>query len=128
MARTASATDSAPGASECTRTAALCASLPKPIEKRSTLTQPLQDLVDRLGLQLVGDRVGDQPRRRDRDLLADREAVLAQRRPRRGEVDDRLDEPGQRGELDRALDLDDLGLAPRALEEAGRDPRVLRRN
>src|SRR3954462_6830248 len=117
MARTASATDSAPGASECTRTAALCASLPKPIEKRSTLTQPLQHLVDRLGLELVRDRVGDEPRCRDRDLLAHHEPVLAQRRPGRGQVDDGLDEPGQRRQLDRALDLDDLRLAPGALEE-----------
>src|SRR3954447_20636879 len=128
IARTSSATDSAPGASEWTRTAALSASLPKPIEKRSTLTQPPQHLVDRLGPQLVRDRVRDEPGRRDRDLLPDGEAVLAQRRPGRGQVDDRLDEPGQRRELDRALDLDDLRLAPRALEEVGRDPRVLRRD
>ncbi len=48
-----------------------------------------------------------------RDLLAHHEPVLAQRRPGRGEVDDRLDQPGQRRQLDRALDLDDLGLAAR---------------
>ena len=54
----------------------------------------------------------------DRDLLAHDEAVLAQRRAGRGEVDDRLDQAGQRRELDRALDLDDLGLAAGALEVA----------
>src|SRR3954447_11294430 len=126
IARTSSATDSAPGASECTRTAALCASLPNPIVKRSTLTQPLQHLVDRWRLELVGDRVGDEPRGRDRDLLAHDEPVLLQRRARRRQVDDRLDEPGQRRELHRALHLDDLRLAPGALEEVGGDPRILR--
>ena len=43
-------------------------------------TQLLQDRVDLRRLHAVGDRVGDQARRRDRDLLADHEAVLAQRR------------------------------------------------
>ena len=62
------------------------------------------------------------------DLLADDEVVLAQRRAGRGEVDDRLDDPGQRRELDRALDLDDLGLAPGLLEVAGGDLRVLGRD
>ena len=56
----------------------------------------------------------------DDDLLADDEAVLAQRRAGRGEVDDRLDQAGQRRELDRALDLDDLGLAAGLLEVAAR--------
>src|SRR4051812_47439338 len=117
ISRTSSVTDSAPGASEWTRAAAASGSPPS--EKRSTGTQPLQDLVDRLGLELVSDGVGDQPGRRDGDLLAHREAVLAQGRPGRGEVDDRLHEPRQRRELDRPLDLDDLRLAPGALEEVG---------
>src|SRR3954470_20189905 len=126
ISATSSATDSAPGASECTRAAAASGSPPS--EKRSTGTQALHDVVDRLGLELVRDRVGDQPRRRDGDLLTDREPVLAQRRARRREVDDRLDEPGQRRQLDRPLDLDDLGLPPGALEEVGGGSRVLGRD
>ena len=69
-------------------------------------------------LELVRDRVGDQARGRGHDLLAHDEPVLAQRRAGRGEVDDPLDQPGQRRELDRALDLDDLRLAAGALEVA----------
>src|SRR4051812_20666684 len=88
-------------------------------------TDALQQRVDRAGLELVGDRVGDQPGGRGRDLLADDQAVLAQRGAGGGEVDDPLDEAGQRRQLDRALDLDDLGLAARALEVAGGDLRVL---
>ena len=91
-------------------------------------TDPRHDVVDRRRLELVRDRVGDQPRGRGRDLLADHEPVLAQRRAGRGEVDDPVHEPGQRRELDRALDLDDLRLAAGALEVGGRDPRVLRRH
>ena len=68
-------------------------------------------------LELVRDRVGDQPGGADDDLLADHEVVLAQRRARRRQVDDRLDHAGQRRELDRALDLDDL--APGALSARG---------
>ncbi len=79
-------------------------------------------------LQLVGDRVGDQPRRAARDLLADHEPVLAQRRPGRGQVDDPLRQAGQRRQLDRALDLDDLRLAAGVEEVARRDPRVLGRD
>ena len=56
------------------------------------------------------------------------EPVLAQRRAGRGQVDDALGQPGQRRQLDRALDLDDLGLAAGALEVARGDPRVLRRD
>ena len=58
-------------------------------------------------------------------VLADHEVVLAQRRAGRGEVDDRLDQAGQRRELDRALDLDDLDLAPGALEVRCGDARIL---
>src|SRR5579863_10058058 len=83
--------------------------------RRSSRTGALQQLVDCGRLQLVGDGVGDQARRALGDRLADHEVVLAQRRARGGEVDDRLDEAGQRRELDRALDLDDLGLATRRL-------------
>ena len=48
-------------------------------------------------------RVGDQPRRGDRDLLADRQPVLAQRRAGRREVDNRLDEPDPAAEALRRL-------------------------
>ena len=79
-------------------------------------------------LQLVRDRVGDQPGGAVRDLLPDDEPVLPQRGPGRGEVDDPLDEPGQRRQLDRALDLDDLRLTAGVEEVARRDPRVLGRD
>ena len=96
--------------------------------RRSDRIDALQQTVDRRRPQPVGDRVGDQARRAEGDLLADDEAVLAQRRAGRGQVDDRLGEPGQRRELDRSLDLDDLGLAP-GLEKVPRgDARVLGRD
>src|SRR5262249_34886320 len=122
---TASLTDSAPGASARTWAAT---SYGSPSARRSTATPasarrvgddaapPLHHLVDRARLELVRDRVGDEARGRLGDLLAHHEAVLLQRRACRGEVDDRLDEAGQRRELDRALDLDDLGLAAGVLQ------------
>src|SRR4051795_4523816 len=67
-------------------------------------TDALQQRVDRARLELVGDRVGDQPGGRGRDLLADDQAVLPQRRAGGREVDDPFHQPGQRRELDRALD------------------------
>src|SRR5919201_2030626 len=79
-------------------------------------TDALQQRVDRRCLDLVGDGVGDQPRGRGGDLLAHDEAVLLQRRPGGGQVDDPLDEAGQRRQLVRALDLDDLGLTTGPLE------------
>src|SRR5690348_12236579 len=78
--------------------------------RRSHCIEALQQMVDRLGLELVRDRVGDQPRGAPSDLLAYHQAVLAQRRARRGEVDDALDQSCQRRQLDRALDLDDFRL------------------
>ena len=92
------------------------------------LPQARDDVVDLGGAQLVRDRVGDQARGRGEDLLAHDEAVLAQRRAGRGEVDDPLGQAGERRELDGALDLDDLDLAAGALEVARRDPRVLGRD
>src|SRR5205807_96224 len=70
-----------------------------------------EQLVDLRGLELVRDGVRDQARGAHDDLLAHDEVVLAQRRPGRGEVDDRLDHSRERRELDRALDLDDLSLS-----------------
>ena len=61
----------------------------------------------------------------DDDLLAHDQVVLAQRGAGGGQIDDRLDHAGQRRELDRALDLDDLGLPAGLLEVAGGDARVL---
>src|SRR4051794_1608992 len=125
ISRTSAATDSAAGTSA--RTSAATAAASSTLQLRR-IADPREQLVDLGGLELVGDRVRDQPRGRGPDLLADDEPVLLQRRPRRGQVDDALDQPGQRRELDRALDLDDLGLAARALEVGGGDPRVLRRH
>src|ERR1019366_7186198 len=110
ISATLSATDSGAGTSarsSCANTVGSIAS-----NTRSDCIQALQQAVDRAGLQLVGDRVGDQPRRAHCDPLADPEPVLPQWRPRRREVDDALDQAGQRRQLDRALDLDDLRLTP----------------
>src|SRR5689334_7171559 len=85
---------------------------------RSTGTEAPQDVVDGLGLELVRHGVGDEPRGAGGDLLALDQAVLPQRGAGRREVDDALSQPGQRRQLDRALDLDDLRLAARALEVA----------
>ena len=88
----------------------------------------LQQSIDGGGAELVGDRVGDQPGRAHRNLLADDEAILPQSGARRGQVDDPLHQPGQRRQLDRALDLDDLGLPPGLQEIPCRDSRVLGRD
>src|SRR3954454_24795803 len=117
-------TDSPAGTSARTRaaTAAAVATV------HSARTEALQHAVDLLRLHAIGDRVGDQPRRRRRDLLADHQAVLAQGRPRRGQVDDPVHEAGEGRELDGALHLHDLRLAAGALEVARGDARVLRRD
>ena len=69
---------------------------PASTARRSTIAQRLpharHEVVDRGGLELVRDRVGDQPRGRGEDLLAHDEPVLAQRRAGRREVDDPLDQ------------------------------------
>ena len=89
---------------------------------------PPAQLVDLRRLQLVAHRVRDQPCAALEDLLAHDQVVLAQRGPRRRQIDDRLDDAGQGRQLDRALHLDDLGLPARLLEVAGGDPRVLGRD
>src|SRR5918998_3397931 len=68
--------------------------------------------------QAVGAAVGDQTRRRGRDLIENHEVVLAQGRARGGEVDDALCEADQRRELYGTVQLYDLGLAAHALEVA----------
>src|SRR5689334_8849668 len=108
ISATAPLTDGAPATSE--RTSATSAPVSSSV-RRSMRTRALQELVDGVGLELVRDRVRDQARRADRELLADHEVVLAQRGARRREIDDRLDEPRQGRQLDRPLDLDDLRLA-----------------
>src|SRR3954454_11269421 len=131
MPATASATDAAPGAIARTA-AATCAGSPS--ARRSTATQalhaaqPLDHLVDGRRLELVGDGVGDQPGGRGEDHLAHDEAVLAQRRARGREDGESLGEAGEPRELEGALNLDDLGLAPGVLEPARRQARVLRRD
>src|SRR6185436_13116332 len=85
ISRTASATDSPAGASA--RTSAATAAAFATVQLRR-IADPREQLVDLRGLELVGDRVGDQPRGRDGDLLADDEPVLLQRRAGRGQVDD----------------------------------------
>src|ERR1700730_9630377 len=83
---------------------------------RSDRIQSLQHQVHGARLELVRHRVCDQARRALGDLLAYYEAVLPQRAPGCRQVDDALDQPRQRRELDRALDLDDLGPATRVEE------------
>ena len=72
---------------------------------------PLHDRVDLGRLQLVRHRVGDQARGADADLLEHAQAVLGQRAAGGGQVDDAVGQAGQRRQLHRALDLDDLRLA-----------------
>src|SRR3954471_16818813 len=122
ISATSPPTDAPPGAS------ARSASAPPAPLSRSTRTQAPHHLVDLRRLELVRDRVGDQPRRRGEQLLADDEPVLAQGGPRRCQVDDRLGEARERRELHRPLDLDDLSLAPGALEIGVGRPRVLGRD
>src|SRR3954454_5582003 len=112
ISATAAATDSPAGTSArtCAATSAALSTV------HSARTQALQYRVDLARLHAVGHRVGDQPRRRAGDLLADHQPVLAQRRPGGRQVDDPVHQPGQRRQLDRALDLHDLRLAAGALE------------
>src|SRR5438034_847424 len=63
-------TDAPPGAIARTRPANVAASGASAAVSRSAGTQALHDVVDRRGLELVGDRVGDEPGSRRRDLLA----------------------------------------------------------
>src|SRR5689334_17284211 len=74
--------------------------------RRSHRIEPLQQRVDGARLELVRDRVGDQPGGGFGDLLAYDQAVLSERGTAGGEVDDSLGQPGQRRQLDRPLDLD----------------------
>ena len=90
ISATASLTDAGAGASA--RTRGRRGDRVAADSMRSSRTQLLQHRVDRRRLELVRDRVGDQPRGRGEQLLADDEVVLAQRRAGRREVDDRLDE------------------------------------
>src|SRR5512142_1717683 len=115
ISETADCTDWGEGTSSRIHAAVAAASSPAVSDRRSHRIEALQEGVELTCLQLVRDTVGDQPRRARSDLLADDEPVLAERRSRRGEVDDPLDEPGQRRELHRALHLDDLRLATRLL-------------
>src|SRR3712207_1376748 len=80
---------------------------------------------DLLVAEAVGAPVGDQACRGARDLVEDHEVVLAQGVARGGEVHDALGEADERGELDRAVELDDLRLPAQRLEVAagpGREP------
>src|SRR5437764_2169846 len=83
-------TDSGAGTNARSRTASACSS---PLSsRRSDRIQALQEGVERPSLELVGDRVGDQPGRALGDLLAHLEAVLPQSRAGRGQIDDPLDQ------------------------------------
>src|SRR5436190_20151110 len=77
---------------------------------RSNCTDSLQQAVYLPRAQLMGDGIGNQAGRANRDLLADDQTVLAQSRARRRQVDDRLDQAGQRRQSHRSLDLDDFRL------------------
>ena len=83
------------------------------------------ELVDLGGPQLVRHPVRDQARGRGRDLLADLEPVLAQRPAGVDQVHDRVGQPGDRRQLDGALDLDHLRAPTGVLEETLSDARVL---
>src|SRR5207244_2287744 len=139
ISRTASLTESAAGTSErrCeARPAGPPRRLTSALVRRSSCisgdarggqaSQPGEQLVDASRLELVRDRVGDQPGSAHGDLLAHDEVVLAQGISGRGEVDDGLDHACEGSQLHRALDLDDLGLPSALLEMARGDARVLR--
>ena len=119
---TADWTECAAGTSPRSCAASLPTSLSPPRTRRSHRTDALQQRVERPRLELVRDAIGDQPGGAVGDLLAHHEPVLAQRRAGRRQIDDPLDQSGQRRELDRALDLDDLRLAPGLEEVPRRDP------
>src|SRR5829696_194973 len=70
--------------------------------------------------QTVGAAVGNQARRRGRDLIEHHQLVLLQGRPCRGEVDDALRQSDQGREFYRAVQFYDLGLAAHTLEVAPR--------
>src|SRR4051794_21372147 len=116
MAATESATEAAAGTVARTSAATCAASATVQLRR---IADPREQLVDLGGLELVRDRVGDQASGRGPQLLAHDQAVLAQRGAGRGQVDDPLHQPGEGRQLDRALDLHDLRLAPGALEVAG---------
>src|SRR5687768_16738157 len=91
----------------------------------SFLTKAFAALLHRVGqgydlavAQAVGAAVGDQTRRRGGDLIEHHEVVLAQRRARRGEVDDALCEADEGREFYGTVQLYDLDLAAHALEVA----------
>src|SRR5215207_2515715 len=82
--------------------------------------------------EAVGAAVGDEAGGGVRDLIEDDQVVLAEGRPGGAEVHDALGEADERGELDGAVELDDLRLAAQSLEVAsggvgklGRDPHHL---
>src|SRR5918992_5516896 len=82
--------------------------------------------------EAVGAAVGDQTGGGVRDLVEDGEVVLTQGGAGRGEVHDALGEADERGELDGAVELDDLRLpaqrlevAPGGVRELGRHPHDL---
>src|SRR5437660_1014940 len=79
-----------------TRSARASAAGSAPSAPRSTRTEPPPQVVDRVRLELVGHRVGDEPRGGGGDLLAHHEAVLLQRGARGGEIDDRVHQTGER--------------------------------
>src|SRR5918998_2025163 len=83
--------------------------------------------------EAVGAAVGDETGGGVRDLVENDEVVLAQGGAGRGEVHDALGEADEGGELDGAVELDDLRLSAQRLEvapggiwELGRHPHDLR--
>ena len=98
ISATADCTDAGVGTSSRIRSATAPGSAVS--ENRSHRIEALQQAVDRGRLELVGDRVGDQPSGAVGDLLTNDESVLPERRAGCGQVDDPLDEAGQGRELD----------------------------
>src|SRR5690606_31532875 len=89
--------------------------------------ESLDQRAQRPGGQLHRRRVDDEPARDLADGVDQDEPVLAERLAGLGDVDDAIAQPGQRPELDRARQLDDLGGAALAPQVLARRARVLRR-
>ncbi len=80
------------------------------------LRKPPHEIVDGCCLQLVTYPVGDETRRRVEDLLALDESILTECLTSGHEINDSICESHERGELNRAIHLDDLRLTTRALK------------
>src|SRR5947209_10091535 len=95
---------------------------------RHRRSKPCHDRLQRLAPRLQADLVRDQTRGRFAQHARDAQAVLAQGATGGGQIDDGVDEPNLGGELDRAVEPDDLDRLAAGLEPRCRRARVLGRD